>query len=95
MAVITHIEYKIICDNCGGDVTEWCPARNKTEAVKIARHDYGKPFKRGSQYCEECENATDMENRKSNFDPEAAVRFMATAKPVHFQDIIDRNKSMT
>lgn len=87
MAVIKHTEFKIICDNCGSDVTEWSEARNKTQAVKIARREYGKPFIRGKQFCEHCEEVEERELRQSNYDHEAAKRFFATAKPVHFLEI--------
>ena len=90
MAVIKHTEFKIICDNCGGDVTEWTPGKNKADAVKYARREYNKPFKRGSQFCEECESADDMTELKSDYDHEAAKRFFANAKPVHFFDLINQ-----
>lgn len=83
MAVITHIEYKVICDNCGSDITAWMPElKGKRMAVRIARNDTGLPLIHGRQYCRECENSPS--ERKVEFDTEGAVRFFKTAKPVDF-----------
>lgn len=93
MAVIEHKEYKIICDNCAADVTEWWPAKNKTQAVRIARQDYGKPFKRGSQLCDECEQSEDMSTRTYDPDMEEAAEYFKKAKPVCQLDrLISNNK---
>ena len=55
MAVIKHIEYKIICDNCSYDVTEWHHAKTKAIAVKELEQKHGKKFKPEKTFCEECE----------------------------------------
>lgn len=53
MAIIKHTEYKIICDNCGGDVTEWTPARSQRIAIVIWIQE-GVKAPAGRRYCEEC-----------------------------------------
>jgi len=55
MAVIKHLEFKVICDNCLSDITDWFEAKNKTQALKIAKAEHNKPFVRGKQFCEDCE----------------------------------------
>lgn len=87
MAIIEHKEYKVICDNCGSDVTLYIVAENKTDALKQHRFETGLPLKRGSQFCEECRESDNLESRKKDIDIEGAIQFFETAKPVHFKDI--------
>lgn len=88
MAIIKHIEYKIICDNCKSDVTSWSPSRNKKEALAIAKKNYGKPFVNGKQFCEECE---DIETRKPAPKPITGKEFK-NAKKINMIDEIIKNQ---
>ncbi|MEM1219596.1 MAG: hypothetical protein AAGH79_11810 [Bacteroidota bacterium] len=86
MAIIEHKEYKIICDNCGSDVTEYVPGRNKTDALRYFKAEYKKEFKRGSQLCEECGSMDDMSSRKKDIDIEETIEYFKAAKPTSFLD---------
>lgn len=51
--ILTHIEYKAICDNCYCNLTEYIPARTQAEAKKVMIAE-GIKFWNGKTYCDDC-----------------------------------------
>lgn len=56
MAVLKHTEFKVVCDNCFSNITDWFEAKNKTQATKIAKKETGKDLVRGRQLCDNCQS---------------------------------------
>lgn len=90
MAIIKHEEFKMICDNCFNDISDWSPAKNATHAARQIRLDFKKEFKRGRQFCERCETENQRAlSRHSSLDFERFKGAMLNAKLVSMVDIID------
>ena len=58
----------MICDNCSSDITDYLGFRNRTEALRYFKKEYNKPFTRGKQFCEECENPDKIEVKHNTED---------------------------
>lgn len=56
MATLKHTEYKIICDGCYCNLTDYYVARTAREAIKHLEKKHGQKFKAGESFCEQCKD---------------------------------------
>lgn len=54
MPVFKHVEYKIVCDECLADLSDYVPAKNKAQAVRRIKKDYGISLVYNEYLCENC-----------------------------------------
>lgn len=66
--IVKHVEYKIVCDKCYSDITDW-QNRTRNEAVYEARKDGFKIKPNGFCLCEECQKEKEDEECETHNRP--------------------------